>query len=419
MSKWVFAAFGSLLWLTLSAQHLQSDDFLVRLLNRDSLQLGYFLKHKDSLELQIIYTQINRDANNVPSFRSFYFNVDSRRYFYPASTVKLPVVLQSLEKLNKLHIQGLGRNTTMLTDSVYSGQVTVHDDSTADNCLPSIGHYARKILVASDNKAYNRLYEFLGQQAANEELRKKGYRIRLLHRLEQSATPDENRHTQAVRFVSGNSVIYSQPMLTGDSIRVGEVILKGIAHYRGNARIEEPFDFSYKNYFPLADQQRLLRALLFPSSVAPHERFAITDDDRRFVLQYMSQLPIETGYPAYYLDTLYKASMAKLLMFAHRTDTIPRSIRIFNKYGDAYGYLIDNAYIVDFEHNVEFMLSAVIHANLDGVYNNGDYEYMTVGYPFMRRLGQLLYRYELHRPRLRSPDLSEFRLHYDLDPRGK
>ncbi len=187
---------------------------------RDPQALGAILADPNALEVQIIYTQINRDANNVPSFRSFFFNVDSSRYFYPASTVKLPLVLLALERLHRLNIPGLDKFTPMLHDSVYSGQKSAYGDTTAANGQASVGHYARKILVVSDNDAYNRLYEFMGQREINRLLADKNYSFRILHRLERPLSPDQNRHTEAVRFVPGDSVVYAQPMLVNtDSIR--------------------------------------------------------------------------------------------------------------------------------------------------------------------------------------------------------
>ena len=100
-------------------------------------------------------------------------------------------------------------------------------------------------------------------------------------------------------------------------------------------------------------------------------------------------------------------------MFAEERRPIPNNIRIFNKIGGAYGYLIDNAYIVDFENGVEFILSAVINTNLDGIYNDDLYEYKTIGYPFLKNIGQTIYDYELNRKRVRKPDLNEFKLRYD------
>jgi Beta-lactamase enzyme family len=401
-------------------QQLKEDNqLLFNMLEQEPDQFRYFLDHKDELEIQIIYTRINRDANNRPEFRSFYFNVDSSCYFYPASTVKLPMVLLSLEKLHQLNIPGLNKFSTMLHDSLYSGQKPKTEDTTSTNCQPSIAHYVKKILLVSDNDAHNRLYEFLGQASANERMLKKGYTIRYLHRLDRPLTPDENRHTEAVRFIYNDSILYSQPMLINDSIVVREQALKGTGFMKNDTLFLKPLDFSYKNFYPLTSQQRLLRALLFPGSVPVSETFDITEDDRKFVLKYMSQLPTETIEPAYSKDSIYYPSYAKYLMFGNDKGPIPSNLRIFNKIGNAYGYMIDNAYIVDFEHHVEFMLSAVIATNTDQIYNDGKYDYERIGFPFMKNLGNLVYRYELSRQRPRKPDLSAFVMDYDKHPAGK
>src|SRR5436190_1801737 len=99
----------------------QDKQFLLHLMSTEKENFKYILDHREVLEIQIIYTQINRDANNRPVFKSFYFNVDSTNYFYPASTVKLPLVLLSMEKLNELKVDGLDKNTPMYHDSVYAG----------------------------------------------------------------------------------------------------------------------------------------------------------------------------------------------------------------------------------------------------------------------------------------------------------
>ena len=59
------------------------------------------------------------------------------------------------------------------------------------------------------------------------------------------------------------------------------------------------------------------------------------------------------------------------------------------------------------------MLSAVIHTNENQNYNDGEYEYEEVAFPFMKHLGELMYEFELRREREHSPDLSELRLNYD------
>jgi len=373
------------------------------------------LKNSDTLEVQIIYTQINRDSANQPHFKSYYFNVDSTKYFYPASTIKLPTALLALEKLNQLNISGLDKFTPMFNDSVYSGQISVAKDITSENGMPSVAHYTKKILLVSDNDASNRLYEFLGQKDVNARLKSKGYNIRILHRLERPLNPDQNRHTEAVRFINHDTLVFSQPMLVNeDSIRPPRKVFKGIGYINSDGQfIKQPFDFTYKNSYPLQDQQEILKAILFPESVDSIRKFNINDEDRKFVLQYMSQRPGEAKFPAYFKNKIYVDAYSKFFMYGDSKKPIPKNIRIFNKPGNAYGFMIDNAYIVDFDKGVEFMLSAVINTNLDGIYNDGKYEYRKLGYPFMKNLGRTVYKYELKRKRKYKPDLSEFRLKYD------
>ncbi|MBX7127641.1 MAG: class A beta-lactamase-related serine hydrolase [Cyclobacteriaceae bacterium] len=389
---------------------------LENMMRREGDFFEAYLANRDKFEIQVIYTQINRDSLNQPHFRTFRFNVDSARYFYPASTVKFPMSLLALEKLKKLQVRGLDKYTPMFHDSVYSGQRAVRADTTSANGLPSVAHYVKKILIVSDNDAHNRLYEFLGQRDANVWLNEKGYQIRLLHRLERPLTPDQNRHTEPVRFARHDSVLYQQPMGVNDSIVVTTVVRKGIAYLNNqDSLIQEPFDFSYKNLFPLTEQQRLLRNFLFPETAPEAARFEITADDRQWVLRHMSQLPTETYFPPYAKDTAMYPAWCKFLMFGNDKAPIPSGIRIFNKVGDAYGYLIDNAYVVDFDNQVEFLLSAVILCNEDGIYNDSQYEYEERGFPFMRELGQMVYRYERDRKRKYKPDLSAFRFDYGND----
>src|SRR5215831_15479333 len=101
----------------------KTDQWLQHLLERNaSPLLKHILNTPDSFQYQVIYTQIDRDKNNAPHFKNFYLHVDSNLYFNPASTVKLPVALVALEKINELHVQGFNMYTSMLTDSARAGQ---------------------------------------------------------------------------------------------------------------------------------------------------------------------------------------------------------------------------------------------------------------------------------------------------------
>ncbi|MEJ7828957.1 MAG: serine hydrolase, partial [Segetibacter sp.] len=139
---------------------------LDRLLTNEP-SLHRVVSNKDSFNLQIIYTRIDRNANNKPHFTDYTFNVTPDRYFYPASTVKMPFAFLALEKLNKLKKSGVDKFTTMITDSSYEKEQVIYSNPMAKDCRPSVAHYIKQIFLVSDNEAANRLYEFLGQNYLN------------------------------------------------------------------------------------------------------------------------------------------------------------------------------------------------------------------------------------------------------------
>jgi len=74
--------------------------------------------------------------------------------------------------------------------------------------------------------------------------------------------------------------------------------------------------------------------------------------------------------------------------------------------------LVDAAYFADFGNNIEFLLSAVIYCNSDGIFNDDNYDYDKVGLPFLKNLGRVIYEYELNRKRKKNPDLRAFQFTY-------
>lgn len=364
--------------------------------------------------VQVIYTRIDRDEDNTPSFTSYTFRLDADEYFYPASTVKLPTALLALEKLNDPGFEALDRDTTMLTGAADPSQTAAISDRTSPSGLPSVGQYIRKILLVSDNDAFNRLYEFVGQQPLNEAMHAKGFEdTRIMHRLEIARTVEENQHTNPVVFVGDDAVVYEQSAVSSDVEYVaGEQILLGKAEVVDGDLLERPKDFAEKNAYGLQDQHDVIRALMFPDSVPEDQRFRLNDDDYRFVYRYMSMYPGESGIDEYSDTANYPPGYVKFLMFGGDAADIPDNIRIFNKVGDAYGFLTDAAYVVDFENGVEFILAATVYSNANETFNDNNYEYDEVGMPFLRELGQAIYDIELARPRQQVPDLSRFEIEY-------
>ncbi|MBN9298344.1 MAG: serine hydrolase [Filimonas sp.] len=371
------------------------------------------LNAPDTFHYQFIYTRIDRDKNNVPHFTNYYLNVDRNDYFNPASTVKLPTALAALEKLNTMKAAGVDRNTTMLTDSAYPRETKVYTDASAQNGLPSISQYVKKIFLVSDNDAYNRLYEFVGQQQLNETLWKKGYTDVRITRRFAGTTEEGNRHTNPIRFMNGNTLVYGQPpAYSSIPFNYSKTILVGKGHWDDkDSLINTPMDFTRHNNLPLEDLQQIMQSVLFPESVPAKQRFNLAQDDYAFLYRYMSELPSESRFPTY--DTTeYFDSYTKFFLFKAGKSKIPSNIRVFNKTGWSFGYLTDVAYIVDFKNKVEFMLTGNIYTNNDGILNDNRYEYESIGYPYFKELGNIIYQEELKRKRKHVPDLSKFVFDY-------
>ncbi|WP_242926269.1 serine hydrolase [Pontibacter vulgaris] len=367
------------------------------------------LNKPDTYQYQIIYTRINRDKNNQPHFKHSYYNVDRNRYYNPASTVKLPTAILALEKLNELKVNNLDKYTPMLTDSAFSKQTKVAADSTSKNGLPSIAHYIKKVFLVSDNDAYNRLYEFVGQQTLNEKLWQKGYKDVRITRRFTPMTPEENRHTNPIRFLQEGKLVYAQPAAYSKAtFDFSKKILIGKGHYNWDEKlINEPIDFTTHNNLPLEDLQQMVQAVMFPESVPAQKRFNLTQQDYTFLHEYMSKLPYQSDYPKYDTTEFFD-SYTKFFLYKSGKSKIPDYMRIYNKTGWAYGFLTDASYIVDTKNNVEFMLSAVIYVNSDGILNDNKYEYDETGLPFFKEIGEIIYNYELKRNKKYKPQLSKY-----------
>jgi beta-lactamase class A len=215
ISSFLFCSF-----FTANAQ--LTDKKLDKILSK-SKELKPVLSQKNKYEVQVIYTQTDRNAQNRPNFTTYNFNVDPKRYFYPASTIKLPAVLLSLEKLNKLKINGLTKETPMSIGKAFEGHEPASADATSEDGNVSVAHYAKKILLVSDNDAFNRLYKFMGQEPFNKTLKSKGYRnLRIVHRLSIPYSREENSMTPEVWFGNQKAVPKVPSYTEPDRMEVAE-----------------------------------------------------------------------------------------------------------------------------------------------------------------------------------------------------
>lgn len=347
-----------------------TDNPIEQALRADEPALRVVMRNLPEHQVQVLFTEIERDADGSVTFREHSFGLDDNRYFYPASTAKLPVALLALEKLQEL--EGVDRH------SRYTVGEAGEESSFTEDLIA--------LFVVSDNPANNRLYEFLGNDEINLRLQRKGLRARIAHRL--GIRDSDSLRTETITF--------SRP--EGGPLRIGPIdnspievlpldnLLQGSAHIADGSRIEEPFDFSDNNYLPLSSLHQITQRLVFPEAFTEEERFHISDEHREFVLDTMRTLPREAGYD----ESEYPDGRLKYFLFGDSRDRIPEHIEIYNKIGRAYGYLTDSAYIVDRRTNREFLISATIRVNANETFNDDIYEYVEIGIPFLAELGRQL-----------------------------
>jgi len=366
----------ALFTLTSCQNREQNKDLLTLALASEKPAIKRVMDSADQYEVQIRYTRINRIGDSI-SFEDHDFQVDDDNYFYPASTVKFPVAVMALERLNETDTLAMNTRYYVEGDSLES----------------TFAQDVSQIFAVSDNLANNRLIEFLGQDAINQGLEAKGlFPVRVSHRL--GYHTDELSTKPLIIYLNDSTTTPTAPSLNSapHPLKLNS-ISKGNGYYENEVLIEEPFDFSLKNYYPISTQHQLLKRIIFPEKFAPNERFSISENQRNFLLEAMHTLPRKVGYDA----KDYYDGYCKFFMYGDTKENIPTHIKIYNKVGFAYGTLTDCAYIKDEKNNIDFMITATILVNKDGIFNDNVYEYDTVGIPFLAELGRELHRLEIER----------------------
>lgn len=374
------------------------------------------LQNPDQYRLQIIFTQVNRDANNRPSLRHYTFQLDTNRYFYPASLIKLPAAIMALEKINDLNISQFSKFSKVIVGRGYGCQLPDYGNPQYPGGYSSLAQYIKTALVVSDNITFDHLYEFCGQQYLHEQLWDKGYRsVRVLHRLGSVCTPEENRITNPMTFYEGDSIVYKQPQLSNpfvyknvvNGLRVGKAQILPDGSFSPT-----PADFTFRNFISLKDAHEMLIAVMMPAAMPRAKRFKLKADDYKFLHKHLSMYPSEMRGPSYDPQENWDAKFKYLYYGMDPNAEINPNLRIFNKVGIAIGFVCDVAYFVDFETKTEFFLSTSMYVNKSDIAFGGVYEFESVALPFFKALGQTLFEFEKSRRKAHTPKLGIYKHKY-------
>jgi len=377
----------------------KGQDLLTIIIKKNGLYSKYreVFDNPTKYHLQVIYTQVNHDKNNKVTLKKYLLEPHTKKYYYPASLVKLPLAALALEKINQLKIDNLTKDTRLCIDSSYICEMKESYDTTSASGYPSIAQYIKRMLLVSDNTAYSRVYEFLSPDYINKHLHKMGYiNATINQRFNPACDSTDNRYTNGFIFLDKDSdIIYKQPS-TYDSNNLQNHAIRtiiGKAFQYGDKRLP-PKDFKHNNYLPFEDENAILLSIIYPYVVQASHRFNLTANDYSFLKKYMGMLPRESSHPTYDIKE-YPDNFKKYIYFGTTANIEDTSIRSYNIVGRAYGFLADCSYIKDSKTGVEFFLSILIYVNQKDILNTDDYQYDTIGLPFMSDMGLAIYNYEL------------------------
>ena len=360
------------------------------------LEVKKVLDFADEHEIQIRYTQIKRGENNLPEFSSYSLFEDSEAYFYPASTAKLPIAALALQRIRELQAEriNIDSNTPFHIRDRYNHPIALKD-STALNENLSVAHLIKKIFLVSDNDSYNFLFDFLGSDYINSELRKKGLSETSIHH--KFLFGADNQTTWEYHFIDHLDTLYYQPSIRAKQIISNgnlKAMFKGLEYIDGEELVNRPFDFSSKNRISINDLEGILKRILFPDVFDSSERFDLLEEDYKFLKFWMSRNTLESSDPDYSNNPDLYDSYVKFFVYGDQKGAMTDNVRIFNKVGDAYGTLTETAYIQDGASAIEFLLTATVHVNENQIFNDNIYEYDSIGFPFMAGLGRAILNYE-------------------------
>lgn len=357
----------SLLFLLLIVNHSFSQSIRNSLKKSESSIVKKVLKNPKKYEFQILLTELIERKNKFKLKRKKLL-VNNNNYFYPASTIKLPIALLTIEKINENPILNL--NSSFLIEG--------------DTTLTTFKKEILNLFVLSSNESYNRLFEFLGQDYINSKLIEKGFKnFRISHRL--STIKSGNLKTKEIKFYKDKELVHIQKSIYNKPLNKLKLkkLNKGVGFFKDNKLIDKPMNFSHKNYFSIKGLNDIIISLFFPN-VLKNKKFNLSKIQLEFIKYSMSTTPSDLGYS----NNEYQDNYTKFFIFGNRDEMI--NAMIYNKVGNAYGYSIDNAYIYNKKSDRHFILTASIYTNENNILNDNIYEYDEISIPFLSEIGIIL-----------------------------
>ncbi len=348
--------------------------------------LKEIIKEKEDYEIQILLTKIDQ-YNSKVDFQEYKYQLDDNKYFYPASTIKLPIVVLTLKKINELRSKGseitLKSKITLNYKDDYS-ELVIRDSIT------SFQNLIADVFLVSDNSASNILIDFIGYNYFNHEMENAGFdKTYLNHKF----NPDPYvNSTWQISDLDNNiisSINENQKIIKADEKTNG--LEKGERRYFKGEILDESLNFSEKNRSSITDMHNLIKYIFYPEIFDSTNTFNLNVEDYDFLRYWMSRFTYEDIGEKFIGDEKFFETYNKFFIHGDEQSVSNEQIRVYNKIGQAYGTSIDNGLIKNYQDNIEFILTATIYTNKNKVINDNLYEYDDLAVPFLAKLSRAIY----------------------------
>jgi hypothetical protein len=365
-------------------------DLVDQLHGVDSL-VDHVLDNREKYRFQFMITDVIEHDSSLYLGDTYNYTTPSW-YFYPASVVKLPVALLSLEKLKELDFST--KTKLKFERDFECGNMKFVNESRKSNI--SFEEMIRELIIVSNNTYYNSLYHFLTPKRINEELNQRGLVETNIYKDFSGCEMPLNMKTHGFKLEessTGKSYSQQSSQLELEQFASNYIYdstkLLGSKHEYRREIVDGPFDFNYNLEYSVQDIHSTSMRFFFPQFFAEADCWDIRDQDREMLLESMKSVPKDLRKKKYFDKKKYPDNLYKYLIHG---DENPKydSVITYSKLGLSYGFVTETAYVHDPKTNRHYVLTVNLYVNSNDTVNDGKYEYEELARPFLARLGQLL-----------------------------
>ena len=376
-----------ILLLAVCSSLLSCNSNPIELVLKSDPYLKEIIKDKEDYEIQVMLTKVNHDNTKI-DFQNYQYQHDENQYFYPASTIKLPIVVLTLKKINELRSKG---SDITLKSKIILNNVDNYSNFKLQDSITSFQNLIADIFLVSDNSASNILIDFIGYNYFNDEMQNAGFdRTYLNHKF----NPDPYvNSTWQISDLDNNmisSINDNQKIIKADDKTNG--LDKGERRYFNGEILDESLNFSEKNRFSITDMHNLIKYIFYPEIFDKANTFNLNVEDYDFIRYWMSRFTYEDIGEKFIGDENFFETYNKFFIHGDEQSVSNEQIRVYNKIGQAYGTSIDNGLIKNYQNDVEFILTSTIYTNKNKVINDNLYEYDDIAEPFLAKLSRAIYK---------------------------